>query len=317
MGAGVDSGLARAVRSLPASMAKAATKARRVTLRSLLCRALAFTLATGCAAPTVIEDVQYDERWGRTTLDLYLPDGGERRPAVLLVHGGAWKWGDKRAMRPMAERLARSGWVAASVNYHLLPEGRFPRNFQDVACALAFLQRNADEYAIDPERIAVSGYSAGGHLSALLGVAWDDPEISADCASGVPAAPAGAIPGAGVFDLRGKDRDIVQELLGGSESEVPERYRQASPITHVRPGLPPFLLITGSADWFVGIDGTREMGDALRAEGNDAEVLSLAGGGHLLNPGADPGDMQIGMSITTPEAWLALSDFLVRTMGEP
>jgi len=261
--------------------------------------------------------VSYDDRYGRTTLDLYLPDGGERRPTVMLIHGGAWKLGDKRAMRPMAERLARSGWVAASVNYHLLPGGRFPRNFQDVACALAFLQQNADEYGIDPTRIAVSGYSAGGHLSALLGVAWDDPEIAADCASGVPAPPAAVIPGAGVYDLRGKDRDVVKELLGGSESEVPERYRQASPLTHVRPGLPPFLLITGSADWFVGIDQTREMGAALRDTGNDAEVLSMAGSGHLLNPGADPGDMQVSMSLTNPEAWLALSDFLARTMGEP
>lgn len=299
-------------------MPNAATCAPRVTPRSRRLRALAFTLlALGCAAPREIEDVQYDPRFGRTTLDLYLPEEGTELPTVMLIHGGAWKYGDKGAMRPMAQRLARSGWAVASVNYHLLPDGEFPRNFQDVACALAFLQLKGWQWGIDPERIAVSGYSAGGHLSALLGVAWDDPELAPDCKWGAPSAPAALIPGAGVYDFHGKDHDIVEDLLGGSEAEVPERYRQASPLRHVRPGLPPFLLITGSADWFVGIDGTREMGDALRAEGNSAEVLTLAGGGHLFNPGADPGDMQISISLTTPEAWLALSDFLARSMGEP
>lgn len=299
-------------------MPRAATCTPSVTPRSRLARALLFTLlALGCAAPREIEDVRYDARFGRTTLDLYLPESGDALPTVMLIHGGAWKYGDKSAMRPMAQRLARSGWAVASVNYRLLPGGEFPRNFQDVACALSFLQGNAAEWGLDPERIAVSGYSAGGHLSALLGVAWDDPELAPDCAAGVPLAPAAVIPGAGVYDFQGKSHDIVEELLGGSESQVPERYRQASPITHVRPGLPPFLLITGGADWFVGIDGTRDMGEALRAQGNSAEVLTLAGGGHLLNPGADPGDMQISISLTTPEAWLALSDFLVRSMGEP
>jgi acetyl esterase/lipase len=302
-------------------MRKAERSSARVTDGSRAARALLFTALLalgGCSAPTEIHDVQYDPRYGRTTLDLYLPDdGGARRPTVLLIHGGAWKLGDKEHMRPMAQRLARSGWVAASANYHLLPEGQFPRNFRDVACALSFLQHNADEYGIDPKRIAVTGYSAGGHLSALLGVAWDDPEITADCESGAPIAPAAAFPGAGVYDLRGKDRDVVRELFGGTEAEVPGRYRQGSPLTHVRPDLPPFLLITGSADWFVGTEGTREMGDALRNAGNDVEVLTLAGGGHLLNPGADPGDMQFSISLTSPEAWLALSDFLVRHMGEP
>lgn len=296
---------------IPAKWARAVTSGCRLS-------GLAFTLFfTACRAPIEIEDVQYDPRWGRTTLDLYLPEEGDSRPTVMLIHGGGWRMGDKRAMRPMAQRLARSGWVVASVNYHLVPEGEFPRNFQDVACALAFLQDHSDVWGIDPKRIALSGYSAGGHLSALLGVAWDDPAIAPDCESGVPSAPAAVFPGAGIYDFRGKDHDVVEEMLGGSEEEYPERYRQASPILHVRPGLPPFLLITGSADWFVGIDGTREMGEALRAEGNQAEVLTLAGSGHLLNPGADPGEMQLALSLTTPEAWLALSDFLVRTMGEP
>jgi acetyl esterase/lipase len=216
-----------------------------------------------------------------------------------------------------ARRLARSGWAAASVNYRLVPDGRFPRAFQDVACALAFLQTHADEYDLDPERIVVMGYSAGGHLSSLLAVAWDDPEIAPDCAAGVPQAPAGAIPGAGVHDMRGRDHQWVEEFLGGTSDEIPETYAQASPITHVGPGEPPFLIISGGADWFVDIDQGREMRAALRASGNSAELLSLAGGGHLLNPATDPGELKIAVSLDTPEAWLATADFLARTIGEP
>ncbi len=292
--------------------------------RSLTARDLGVALiavlglgSAACSAPREIENVAYDARFERTKLDLYLPESSGPKPAVMLIHGGAWVLGDKGQMRRMARRLARSGYAAASVNYRLVPAGVFPRSFQDVACALAFLQTNADEYDIDPVRIVVMGYSAGGHLTALLGVAWDDPEIAPDCDAGPPAAPAGAVPGAAVYDFRGRDNSVVEDYMGGSEEALPEQYRQASPLAQVRPGAPPFLLITGSADWFVGTDGTRDMGDALRAQGNSAEVLTLAGGGHLLTPGPDPGDIQVGVSIETPEAWLSLIDYLERTVGAP
>jgi acetyl esterase/lipase len=288
-----------------------------LTARQAMKRLLLLALVVGCAAPREIEDVHYDERFDRTKLDLYLPDDDGPHGAVMFIHGGAWRLGDKRMFENAARRLARSGWAAASVNYRLVPDGRFPRAFQDVACALAFLQTHADEYDLDPERIVVMGYSAGGHLSSLLAVAWDDPQIAPDCAAGVPQPPAGAIPGAGVHDMRGRDHQWVEEFLGGTSDEIPETYAQASPITHVGPGEPPFLIISGGADWFVDIDQGREMRAELRASGNSAEVLSLAGGGHLLNPATDPGELKIAVSLDTPEAWLATADFLARTIGEP
>jgi acetyl esterase/lipase len=280
--------------------------------------ALMLFACVACGAPVTFEDVSYDERFDDTKLDLYLPDDdATARPAVMLIHGGAWVAGSKSNMRGMAERLARSGYAAASIDYRLLPEGRFPRMFQDVGCALAFLQQESSRYHIDPDRIALLGYSAGGHLAALLGVAWDEPALRPDCAAGSPRRPRASIPGAGVYDLRDNDSQLMNDLLGGSPSEVPERYVLASPVAMVDSGEPPFLLIGGGADWFVDTDEAAPMRDALRGAGGQADLLMLAGTGHLLGPSVNPGEQTLGLSIETPEAWLAIADFLARTVGEP
>jgi len=277
-----------------------------------------FVLAAGCGAPVTYEDVSYDSRFDATKLDLYLPDDdAAARPAVMLIHGGAWIAGSKSNMRGMAKRLARSGYAAASIDYRLAPEGTYPRMFQDVGCALAFLQKNSARYHIDPERIALLGYSAGGHLTALLAVAWDEPDFEPDCASGAPSRPAAAIPGAGVYDFRDNDSDLISDLLGGSREEVPLHYELASPLAMVDEKKPPFLLIGGGADWFVDTDQAPLMRDELRAAGGEADLMMLAGTGHLIGPSVDPGEQHIGVSLETPEAWLAIADFLARTVGEP
>ena len=276
-------------------------------------------VALGCQAPTEIDNVSYDDRYAETKLDLFLPEGGgSARPTVLMIHGGAWRMGDKDHFANAGRRLARSGWVAASINYRLVPDGVFPRAAQDSGCALAFLQENASRWDIDPKRIAVMGYSAGGHLASLLGVAWNEDAIRPDCASGRPSRPAAAIPGSGVHDLRARSNaSWVQDFMGGSLDELPAEYEQASPIAQIDPGEPPFLLVTGGADWIGVEEQSQWMRDALRAEGNEAEELRLAGAGHLLQPGVDSGEIQFQTALETPEAWLVLADFLARTIGEP
>jgi len=144
---------------------------------------LAALLAVGCNAPTEIDDISYDDRYGSaTTIDFYLPDNDELlRPTVMFIHGGGWVGGDKNHALNIGPRLARSGYVVASINYRLVPAGVFPNNATDCFCALAFLRVHADEYGIDPDRIAVVGYSAGAHLGGLVGLASDHPELPADC----------------------------------------------------------------------------------------------------------------------------------------
>ncbi len=288
-------------------------------MRSLLC-ALAVGLSlVGCGAPAEILDVPYDERFGdQTKMDIYLPAGEPAgSPAIVMIHGGAWRFGSKNAYRGAAIRMARSGWVAVSINYRLGSAGVYPRAVQDCVCALAYLRAHADEYGIDPKRIAVTGYSAGGHLASLVGLAADAPEHLPDCDAGGTTLPNAVISSAGAQDLHGKSHAWVRDFLGGSEAQVPERYDLASPIFHIAPNKPPLLMITGGADWLADFDDLDRMRDGMAKNGNDAQLLLINGGGHLLNPDENVGAIDLEVADMTPEAWAATSDFLDRTLGWP
>lgn len=278
---------------------------------------LALVTAAACSGPGRYADVPYDDRFGdETTMDIHVPDNAEAdRPAVMLIHGGAWRYGSKEAYSDAAERLARAGYVAATINYRLVPGGTYPAAVQDCVCALSFLRANADAYGIDPDRIAVMGYSAGGHLSSLVGDAADLEAHAPDCAWGATGLPAAVIPGGTNHDLRLGDSELVADFMGGSEDELPELYEQASPITHVREGLPPYLVIHGQDD-VVDVGGAIAMVDALRAAGNDAALLELEGAGHVTSP-TDTGQVFLQAATDMPEAWVATIDFLDRTLGTP
>ncbi len=285
-----------------------------------LSRALPVALALmGCSAPSEILDVSYDDRFGeRTTMDIYLPAGEPTQsPAIVMIHGGAWRFGSKDAYRDAAVRMARSGWVAVTINYRLGSAGMYPRAVQDCVCAISFLRRNADDYGIDPNRVAVTGYSAGGHLASLVGLAADLPEHVPDCASGGTTLPNAIISAAGAQDLHGKDRAWVRDFLGGSENQVPQRYNKASPIFHVAPNKPPLLMTTGGADWFADFGDLNKMRDDMLDSGNDAQLLLINGGGHLINPDENVGAVDLEVADMTPEGWTAMSDFLDRTLGWP
>ncbi len=278
---------------------------------------------TGCSDVVEKTDIRYDDRFGVDVLDLYSPPpASEPRPAVLVIHGGGWTEGIYRSsMAPYAQRLADAGYVAVNIEYRLTPDGgQFPHEVQDCLCALAFMRAHADEWHLDPARIAALGYSAGGHLVSMLGVAATAAAVQPDCAAGATTPPAAIVSGAGPEDMAKLPQvSVVTEFVGGTLDQVPELYKAASPITYVAPGDPPFLFIHGDNDWFVNIDEqTRPMKKALDAVGTETRLLEIPGGGHIWNRGVDGGAWEVPLtSLDPPEAEAALFDFLAHQIGPP
>lgn len=253
----------------------------RVQTRVMRTVARFFSRALWAAPPgvTVDSNVIYSSASGRALrLDVFRPESrAGLRPAVVFVHGGGWLWGDKRDHWPTAAYLASQGFVTASVEYRLAREHAYPAALQDVREAVAWLRSNAARYGIDPDRIGAAGSSAGGHLVAMLGVV---PDTARERTPAVRAVAAIAAP----VDLalqHERDRFAPALFVGaGNPTERPERWREASPITHVNGRAAAFLFLHGTADGLVAIGEAREMADRLRAAGVTAEFHAAEGGPH-------------------------------------
>lgn len=276
----------------------------------------------GCLDVDELVDISYDDRYTADRLDVYMPTddpppGG--RPAVMLVHGGGWSKFHRDVNTEQAKRLAAAGYVTVNIDYRLVPDGAYPADEQDVLCALSFTRAHAMEWGLDPARIALWGYSAGGHLVSLAGVAADLPDHQPDCASGPTYAPAAVIDGAGPSDMRAMPQvDTIIDYMGGTPEEQPRHYDAASPLLQVKQGAPPFLIVHGTDDWFVDYSTQAEpMRDALRAVGTGVDMLTVPGGGHIINRGPAGRYEVVLTSLDTPDAWLAELDFLARTVGAP
>jgi acetyl esterase/lipase len=279
-------------------------------------KTLTCLLVAACGSPgEVYRDVPYDVRFGNaTTMDIHFPDSwADARPAIMMIHGGAWRYGSKADYDKAADRFAAAGYVTASINYRLVP-AVYPAAIQDCLCALSFLRANASEYGIDPARIAVTGYSAGGHLSALVGTGFDLPIHQPDCEWGPTGGPAATIPGDASYDYTGDTSGWIVDFMGGTYDEMPDRYRTVSPLLDVRPGLAPFLVIHGRND-IVKVAYGEALVDTLRGAGDDVEFLELDGAGHIESPDTTTDGVYLQAASDTPEAWAAQLEFLARTLG--
>ncbi|HUQ07315.1 MAG TPA: alpha/beta hydrolase [Kofleriaceae bacterium] len=302
-------------------------------------------VGTGCGEIEKVVGVSYDDRFAATAADVYLPAPASEAPpggwpAVLAIHGGGWRHFDRSSMAAASERLAGAGYVVMNIDYRLVPAGQYPAAVQDSLCALAYLRANAAEWGVDPERIATYGYSAGGHLASMVGVATAGTMHQPDCEAAVAggggggggggvriAPPAAVVSGAGPEDMwLFPEAEAVVDFVGGKKAEVPELWDAASPITYVDAAaeaaaagggaLPPFLFVHGEEDWFAGIEHSEHMRDALEAVGGQAELFSIPGGGHLINRDTAAGRYDLIVTSTdTAESWIAMVDFLDRTIG--
>jgi acetyl esterase/lipase len=200
----------------------------------------------------------------RHKLDLYLPKGKKDFPVVMFVHGGTWRSGKKDIYAPLGEMYARNGVGAVIINYRLSPAVQHPAHTQDVAKAFAWTVRNIAKYGGNPDQIFISGHSAGGHLVALLATAESYlavEKLSLDKIKGVVAI-------SGVYAIGGSG---LKHAFG----EDPKVHDEASPLKHVKGGLPPFLLIYGDND-FAGLAPLAEsMGKALKAAKDTVTVMKV------------------------------------------
>ena len=212
------------------------------------------------------------------TLDAYVPDGRGPFPAVIVVHGGGFTAGDKQTyVKPLFEPLTRGGFAWFTINYRLAPKYPFPAAVEDVERAVQYVKSHAKEYRVDRKRIALMGESAGGHLVSFVG------------AQNKPASRVAAVVsfyGPHDFEARaiqsGKLSDSVKAFLGVSELNDESRriLRQASPITYVKKGMPPFLLIHGAKDALVPYEQSVKMCEKMKQVGGSCELFTVEGAGH-------------------------------------
>jgi acetyl esterase/lipase len=255
-------------------------------------------------------------------LDIYRPRGartdGVRRPAVIQVHGGGWIAGSRLEQGiPLLNHLAANGWVGFNVDYRLSPEATMPEHVVDVKRAIAWVREHADELGIDPARIALTGGSAGGHLTALAALTSGDRSLQPGFEQ-ADTSVAAAVPFYGVYDFTDPDtlyspgiRDwlLPRVVFKRTLAAAPELYRAASPFHQVHAGAPPFLVFHGDQDTLVPIEDARAFVDRLAAiSESPARLVELPGAEHAFD---------LFPSLRTARVVEAIERFLRATVAPP
>jgi acetyl esterase/lipase len=219
-----------------------------------------------------------------TKLDLYLPRGQGPAPTLIQIHGGGWVGGNKEANALRFLPYLEMGWAVVNVQYRLGQVGLAPAAVEDCLCALRWVIRNAEEYGLDPDRIVVTGYSAGGHLALTTGMIPPSAGLDRQCPGNEPLEVAAIVNWYGITDvgdlLEGANtRSYAVQWLGS----LPNRKGVAdrvSPLTYVRDGIPPILTIHGDADPTVPYTHAVRLREALDAAGVPNRLHTVPGGGH-------------------------------------
>lgn len=238
---------------------------------------------------SIKRDITYASPDGKNLLlDAYVPDGPGPFPAVLVVHGGSWKSGNKMQLSGYAMRLAARGFATFAINYRLAPEFKHPAQINDCRAALRWIEEHANEYHVDPDRIGAIGYSAGAHLVFLLGMAGDQNKPDEVVPPRKPGEKSGrrlkAVVAGGSpcdFTVLEEDDKVLAHFLGGTKGEVPEVYVTASPAFYLSEDDPPILFFHGTADELVTIRGPEIMIERLQKKGVEASLHKVPGGDHI------------------------------------
>jgi acetyl esterase/lipase len=245
----------------------------------------------------VISNLPYTEAGKRGHLDIYLPaddDAIEDAPVLLQVHGGAWTLGRKEDQgRPLMNRMAAQGWICVAINYRLSPRDAWPAHIVDVKRAIAWVKDNIADYGGNPDYLAITGGSAGGHLTALAALTPGDPDFQPgfeDADTSVQA----AVPFYGVYDFAGstgltnaigmRDAFLGPRVMQTTWTDSPDVYEAASPILRITPDAPDFFVIHGELDTLVAVDQARMFVAELRGTSEKSVVYAeLPGAQHAFD----------------------------------
>jgi pectinesterase len=228
------------------------------------------------------QDIQYGEADGqKLLLDVHVPDGDGKFPVAIIIHGGGWSSGDKETdIVPVFAPFA-TNFTWFTVAYRLAPTNRWPACFDDVQTAIRWVKAHAAEYKGHTHRIALMGYSAGGHLVCCAATqAKDDTRVQAIVAMAPPTDVAGEAQSRGTLDKWTSMRNLVG--CTNLDTDTLDILHKIAPADHVSPGLPPFLLIQGSADKTVPHSETVKFQSILQAANVPCDFITITNAQHAI-----------------------------------
>jgi acetyl esterase/lipase len=219
-------------------------------------------------------------------LDIYARRGATTpQPTVIFMHGGFWAAGSKEASLMSLLPWMEMGWTVVNVEYRLARVALAPAAVEDCLCALRYVAAQAKTYNIDTARIVLTGESAGGHLTLTTGMIPDSAGLDRECAGATPIPKVAAmINWYGITDVAdvidGPHKANLAVTWLGSLPDRDEIAKRVSPLTYVRPGLPPILTIHGDADQLVPYDEAVRLHAGLTRAGVTNQLLTIPGGRH-------------------------------------
>lgn len=245
-------------------------------MRILIC-AITVGILSLSASAEVKSDIEYGVADDVSLkLDAGVPDAPGPHPVAILIHGGGWATGDKAGLYHIpTDALDKANFTWFSINYRMSPKYLWPDCFQDTQTAIRWVKAHAAEYKGDPNKIALIGYSAGGHLAFLAATtAGDDTRVQAVVGMSPPSDLELDLP------QRGGLSASLQHLLNRPKEVTDESRKilhEMSSINHIAPGLPPFLIVQGNADKSVPYQGSLNFQGKMKANNNICDLITLPG----------------------------------------
>ncbi|HPM29777.1 MAG TPA: alpha/beta hydrolase [Chryseolinea sp.] len=242
---------------------------------------------------TLHGDIAYNnDTLAKHLLDIYLPPNANGHvPLVIFIHGGGWLGNDKYAdigyMKKTVAEIVSSGFALASIDYRFATQAIFPSQIQDCNRAISFLVDNADKYGLDKKRIAVMGFSAGGHLASLTGLSKNN-NVENFFMPGTNKSftfkavvdfygPAELI----LFPGSNDPKSPESLLIGATPLSRPDLAKAASPVTYVDKNDPPFLIIHGEKDEIVSNKHSQLLSSWLNVVGVQNELVIVKDAPHF------------------------------------